>query len=182
LFDPYTGADLGDPRPWVDRVFGWLTDFHDNLLSGLMGRIVNGFGALVLVLMSLMGAVLWWPGIANWPRSTRILWGARFARVNWDVHSALGFWCYLFVLIWGISGIQLCFPGALDFVFGSEVRYWLTQLHFGRFNVVTEGIWTIVGLAPAILAVTGALMWWNRVLKKKVRRSQDRKATVAASV
>lgn len=173
LFDPYTGAALSDRRPWADRALNFLADLHDNLLLGLTGRILNGLGALLLVLMSLTGAVLWWPGIKNWRRSTRVKWNARPARLNWDLHSAIGFWGYVFVLMWGISGVQLCFPGMLDFFLGARVRYWLAALHFGRFNVVTEGIWTVAGLAPALLAVTGALMWWYRVLVKKVRRARS---------
>ncbi len=175
-FDPYTGADLGDDRRWMDRVLDWLTDLHDNLLAGVTGRMLNGLGAFLLVLMSATGGVIWWPGVKNWRRSTRVSWKARPARLNWDLHSAVGFWCYLFVLTWGISGFCLCFPGTLDFLFGFHVRYWLTNLHFGRFNLVTETMWTIAGLAPAFLAVTGALMWWNRVLSKKFRRPRDRKA------
>jgi uncharacterized iron-regulated membrane protein len=170
VIDPYTGADLGNPEPAINRAFGWLADLHDNLLSGLTGRILNGVGSSLLVLLSLTGAVIWWPGIQNWRRSTSIKWSARFARLNWDLHSAVGFWCYLFVLVWGISGICLCFPGTLDFVLNSQVRSWITRLHFGRFNPLTEAVWTVVGLAPAVLAATGALMWWNRVLSKKVRR------------
>lgn len=169
LFDPYTGAELGDPLPTVNRALGWLVDLHDNLLSGLTGRTLNGLGSFLLVLLSLSGTLIWWPGIKNWRRSTRIKWRARFARVNWDLHSAVGFWCSILVLIWGISGICLCFPGALDFLLNSHVRLWITRLHFGRFNGFTEVIWTILGLAPAALAGTGALMWWNRVLSKKVR-------------
>ncbi|HUA20476.1 MAG TPA: PepSY domain-containing protein [Bryobacteraceae bacterium] len=178
--DPYTGAVLGDPRPRVVRVLDWLTDLHDNLLSGFIGRTLNGLGALLLVVMSLTGAVIWWPGSRNWRRSTRVQWGARFARLNWDLHSAIGFWCYAFVLIWGVSGFLLCFPGTVDALLGGHVRYWLTRLHFGRFNLLLEGVWTLLGLAPAALAVTGALMWWNRVLSKKVKRSHKQKESVAA--
>jgi uncharacterized iron-regulated membrane protein len=79
------------------------------------------------------------------------------------------------VLVWGISGIYFCFP-ALSFnpqihVMGGTFLSLLTQLHFGRFNWFTEALWTVVGLIPAASAVTGALMWWNRVLRKKFRRA-----------
>jgi len=169
LFDPYSGADLGDPRPRLARFVGWLADLHDNLLSGLTGRTINGIGASLLVLLSCTGTIIWWPGIKNWRRSMTINRSARFARVNWDLHSAVGFWCSVWVLIWGISGFCLCFPGVLDFLLGSELRLWITRVHFGRFNRATEALWTVLGLAPAVLAVTGALMWWNRVLSKKVQ-------------
>ncbi len=173
LFDPYTGSDLGDPVGTADHVLGWLTDLHDNLLSGVMGRIVNGAGSMVLVFLSLTGAVVWWPGVKNWRRSMRVNWDARFARLNWDLHSAAGFWFYLFVLVWGVSGILLCFPGAFDAIFVSRLRLWMTRLHFGRFNVLTEVLWTVFGLSPAFLAATGILMWWNRVLRKKFHRRRN---------
>lgn len=173
LFDPYTGADLGNLGSAPDHVLGWLADLHDNLLLGLTGRMLNGVGAILLVLLSLTGMILWWPGIKNWRRSMTIKRRARFARFNWDLHSAVGFWCSLFLLTWGISGICLCFPGILDSILGNEFRSWITRLHFGRFNGATEALWILLGLAPAVLASSGALMWWNRVLSKKVRHWQE---------
>lgn len=170
LFDPYTGKDLGDPRPAVIRLLAWLADLHDNLLAGLAGRTFNGIGAFLLTVLWATGAVIWWPGIKNWRRSLRIQPKARFARLNWDLHSAVGFWCGIFVLIWGVSGFCLCFPGTLDSFFGIQLRLWLTRLHFGRFNGATEALWTVLGLAPGILAVTGALMWWQRVFRKRLHR------------
>ena len=34
-------------------------------------------------------------------------------------------------------------------------------------------IWAIFGLAPAAMFVTGAMMWWNRVLRRKRKLSSD---------
>jgi uncharacterized iron-regulated membrane protein len=184
LFDPYTGADLGDPHSAIERAIIWLTDFHDNLLGGRTGRYMNGIGSCVVTLLGLTGAILWWPGIKNWRRSTTIKWDARFPRLNWDLHSAVGFWCWLFVMVWGISGIYFCFPALFGpgvHIFAGLFLSWLTQLHFGRFNGATEALWTVVGFVPAISAVTGALMWWNRVLRKKVRRPYRHATPAAAS-
>jgi uncharacterized iron-regulated membrane protein len=174
LFDPYTGLDLGNRYSVAQQIFTWLTGLHDVLLGGRTGGFVNGIGSCLLTLLALTGAVIWWPGIKNWRRSTTISWKGRFPRLNWDLHSAMGFWCWLFVLVWGISGIYFCFP-ALSFSPGIHVMAGsflplLTELHFGRFNWFTEVLWTIIGLVPAASAVTGALMWWNRVLRKKFRR------------
>jgi uncharacterized iron-regulated membrane protein len=38
LFDPYTGRDLGESRPYSIQFVGWLVDLHVNLLSGTLGR------------------------------------------------------------------------------------------------------------------------------------------------
>ena len=42
-------------------------------------------------------------------------------------------------------------------------------LHFGRYNAFWEGVWVVLGLVPAVLFVTGAVMWWKRVLSKGPR-------------
>ena len=57
LYDPYTGANLGDPRSVLERALGWLADLHDDLLAGGTGRVVNGVGATLVVLLSVTGGV-----------------------------------------------------------------------------------------------------------------------------
>src|SRR5216684_4337099 len=59
LFDPYTGADLGDPHSAMDRTIEWLVDLHDNLLEGETGRLANGIGSSLVTLLSLTGVILW---------------------------------------------------------------------------------------------------------------------------
>jgi uncharacterized iron-regulated membrane protein len=167
LFDPYTGVDLGDPRSPIARMVEWLVDLHDNLLTGASGRFVSGIGAFLVTLVSLTGVVIWWPGIKNWRRSLTVR-RAKFVRFNWDLHSAMGFWCSSFLLLWGISGMCLCFPGVLNPLLSHEIIYWITRLHFGGFNWATKAIWTILGLTPAIPSITGTLMWYSRVLRKKI--------------
>ena len=54
------------------------------------------------------------------------------------------------------------------------------RLHFGDFGVVMKLVWVHMGVVPALLAVTGALMWWNRVLSKKFAQAQ-RKPQLATS-
>jgi uncharacterized iron-regulated membrane protein len=51
---------------------------------------------------------------------------------------------------------------------GDKLLMWAYTVHFGDFGgLPTKLIWAVVGLIPAGLTVTGYLMWWNRVLKKK---------------
>jgi uncharacterized iron-regulated membrane protein len=33
-------------------------------------------------------------------------------------------------------------------------------------------LWAFVGLAPAVIFVTGAIMWWNRVVRRR-RTARD---------
>jgi uncharacterized iron-regulated membrane protein len=178
LFNPYTGADLGDPLSPAVRAMEWLSDLHDNLLGGKKGRAVNGVGAICCTVLALTGAIIWWPGIYSWRRGLTIKWNAKFARWNYDVHSALGFWLLLFVFMWGVTGIYLSFEAPVYALFNwldpndNYTDTFLQQfefLHFGRYNAFWEGVWVVLGLVPAVLFVTGAVMWWKRVLSKGPR-------------
>ena len=37
----------------------------------------------------------------------------------------------------------------------------------GLCDQTTKAIWAVFGLAPAAMFVTGAIMWWNRVLRPR---------------
>ena len=181
LFNPYTGADLGDSIRKGFRFVLWLADLHDNLLYAKTGRLINAAGGIFTVLLGLTGAVIWWPGIDTWRRGLSFRWKTNPKGINWTLHSALGFWTFAFFFMWAISGIYLSIPStfnaAVDFLeplnassrslrFGDQVLYWLAQAHFGRFaGVPVKIIWTVIGLTPAALFLTGMLMWWKRVLK-----------------
>ena len=181
LFDPYTGADLGDRYTVLEHVFAWLTDLHNDLLGGKTGRLVNGMASCLLTLLSLTGAILWWPGLKQWRRSTKVKWDAHFPRLTWDLHSAIGFWFWLLLFVWGISGIYFCLPAVLGPPihpldrFGDSSPFFtlITRLHMGDFDRWTKVVWSFLGLVPSVSAVTGALMWWNRVLRKRFRRSRQ---------
>jgi uncharacterized iron-regulated membrane protein len=178
-FNPYTGQDMGDPISRTVHFVDWLVDFHDNLGSHRTGRFWNGVGAIVVTLTSLAGIILWWPGIKNWRRSAFISWKVRFPLFNWRLHSVIGLWCSVWVLLWGLSGIYFTFPDPFIAALGDSSRFvdWIVRLHFGRFGRVGRAtplqlslsmLWVILGLAPAVLTATGFLMWWNRVLRRRL--------------
>jgi uncharacterized iron-regulated membrane protein len=153
----------------------WLVKLHENLLLGSTGRAVNGMGALCLIALCLTGAIIWWPGVKNWRHSLTVSWGAHFARISWDLHSALGFWCFFFILLWGISGAYFAFPHLFDALllidpadrFADQGLFWLSRLHFGRFAWFTEALWMLLGLTPAVLAFTGVFICCRRIMFKK---------------
>ena len=153
----------------------WVVDLHENLLFGRNGRFVNGIGAICLILLCLTGAVIWWPGVSNWRRALTVNWRSLFARFSWDLHSALGFWSFPFVLMWGISGLYFTFPQPFDFVLGpigvgnrftDETLLWLSLLHFGRFGLFAEALWALLGLVPAVLSLTGVFLCCRRMIYK----------------
>src|SRR5579885_487211 len=168
-------------NPQVVAAVESLVAFHSNLLSGDAGRLSNGVGAIVVTLLCLTGIVIWWPGVDHWRRSLTVGPKLSFARMNWDLHNALGFWTFLFVLMWGISGIYFAFPDAFNRMvdaingpdsgnklrFGDQVLTGISNLHFGRFSLFTESIWVVVGLVPAVLSFTGMFMCCHRILIRK---------------
>jgi uncharacterized iron-regulated membrane protein len=194
LFNPYTGADLGNSLRTGFFVVEWIGDLHDNLLYQPVGRFINGIGGLIVTLLCLTGAVIWWPGIDSWRRSLTVSWKAAPKRFNWTLHSAFGFWSIAFIFMWGISGVYLALPqpfeAAVNFFqpvgkpsrhvpFGDQVLFWLTRLHIGRFGgLPMKLVWTVFGLAPVVLAITGILIWWNSVLGPKMRRTQAVQAQI----
>jgi uncharacterized iron-regulated membrane protein len=208
LFDPRSGSDLGDSVATGIRLVSKLIDLHDNLLAGETGRRVNGIGALALLALAGSGLVIWWPGIKNWRRSLTLHRGLGWKRLTWHLHSMIGFWSLGFILLFGVSGVYLGIPDSVQdladrlepmtaanagFRIVDRVIYWLAFLHFGRINGIgipcsgpglcdqtTKAIWATFGLAPAVMFVTGAIMWWNRVLRRRLanagaaKRRQER--------
>lgn len=189
LFNPYTGEDLGDSiRPGL-RLMLWLVDFHDNLLAGSKGRKMNGLGGGLTTLLCITGIIIWWPGIAAWRKSLSFRWAVNPKGINWVWHSALGFWAFLFCFMWALTGIYLSIPETFNSIvdyfepgappqgklrFGDQFLYWLAQAHFGRFSGLgVKTVWTILGLAPVLLFITGLVMWWQRVLWPWMRRGKE---------
>ena len=171
-----------------------LIDLHDNLLSGPTGRTINGAGAIAVLLMVLTGAVIWWPGSARWRENLTLHRGVGWRRFTWQLHGVFGFWSFAFLLVLALSGMYLCFPDQFSALadwlepptnatagtrFVDSALYWLAYLHFGRINGIgipchgpgvcdqaTKAVWAIVGAIPAAMFVTGAIMWWNRVVRR----------------
>ena len=259
--DPVTTRILGS----TDRHF-WISvtrQLHVRLLAGQAGLYINGTGAFVLLLLAGLGIVLWWPGVKHWSRPFRVDFRRKWSRINFDVHSALGFWALFFICVWGVSGVYLVWPdqfvSILDritpikagmcpvvrvpvtpeshaeigpmirkaeslkpashvlevelpqengdplvvvtgtgdefnhavFAFfdpatgeflkswqrgsGSTVAVkslrWMVDLHFGEsWGLAVKLLWAILGLTLPALAITGAVMYWNRFLSKKLRK------------
>lgn len=106
------------PQTWqvvgtADREASWLEtveQFHVNLLLGRNGRLWNGIGASILLLLAFTGIVLWWPGIRNWTRGLKVDFRKSWKRINWDLHSVMGFWALFFTLTWALTGMYFTWP------------------------------------------------------------------------
>jgi uncharacterized iron-regulated membrane protein len=187
LFDPYTGADLGDAEPPATLMFEKVAQFHDNLLGDREGRAINGVGGAILVIMSLSGMVIWWPGIRNLKRGLTIRFTRNWKRLNWDFHSVVGFWTFAFVFMWALTSVYMVFPdpflAVVDFIqppsddvpirMGDTVLEWFARVHIGRFaGIKTKITWGVIGMVPPVLFVTGVIMWWNRKVRGWIRTDE----------
>ena len=114
------------------------------------------------------------------------------------------------MLVFGVSGAYLSIPQPLQNLadrlepptaanaglrIGDRVIYWLAFLHFGRINGIgipcggpgfcdqtTKAIWALFGLAPAAMFVTGAIMWWNRVLRPRLAHGRIAATPIQRSI
>ena len=193
LFDPRNGSDLGDSVPTGIRLVSKLIDLHDNLLAGATGRKVNGFGALAVLASGSDGSgdlVAGRQDLASQPdaASRRGMEALDLAPAQHD--RLLEPWIYFGVCgERDLSRFPEPFQSLADRLepltaanagarIGDRVIYWLAFLHFGRINGIgipcsgpglcdqtTKAIWAVFGLAPAAMFMTGAIMWWNRVLR-----------------
>ena len=194
-FNKYTGADMGLTRPWSIRAMEWMTDLHDNLLAGETGRKINAlFGALTC-LLCITGLVIWWRGSGAWYKGLYFNPGHGWKRINFDLHASLGLWSIWLLFIWGLTGVYFAYPEPFNRIVdyfepgfqpgrrGDAVIAWFVRMHFGRYGGTGVRItYFIVGLTPAVMFITGAYMWWNRVLRRWVAetRAQRHRPTFAA--
>ena len=266
LLDPVTAEVLGElPDRSVVRT---LQDLHFDLLAGPTGRVVNGIGALCLLLLCLTGVFVWWPERSGWRRALSVDWRRPWRRVTWELHGAVGIWTLVLTAGWAVTGAYFVFPdqfraavnrispltaavrpppsnpeGAASgagptwrelidrarplepdaFVarvvvpagdeapfqvlftdhrpsrlgarhlrtvyldqytgerltappagrrtLGDAVIALVGPVHFGNFGGVgVRVVWLVTGLAPAVLGVTGLVLWWTRVAAPGWRR------------
>ena len=103
---------------YSDGLVNKLIHLHTELFLGERGSQMLGCVAIVVLLMTLSGYLLWWPGKSGWKRAIRIDWKARWPRLNWDLHNAVGFFGGPFLILQGATalGLTLLMP-----VLGSTV-------------------------------------------------------------
>lgn len=271
---PYTGRILGE-RAAHSYPLGWLFFWHTRLLSGRTGQLVIGALGALLFALAVSGIILWWPRrpAAIGP-SLSIALRSGSARLNFDLHRAVGFYASWLLLVASFTGLSLVFPlafqrglevatrsapgpaaprarsapelpslpvdtlltiaeraqpaGAVSYIYaasgepGSTVRIRkrlpgelhqngksfvhldprtgavlliedgrgaslggrvysaLYSIHTGAaLGLPTRLLAMMTGLAPALLAVTGAAVWWRR---RRVRRMTRRAVRTAAAL
>ena len=111
-YDPYTGNELSTQNKACTAFFDFVLDLHRFLLMGKSGKLINGIAILIFVFMLLSGFVLWMPKkLKLLKKSLSVRWSARFYRLNYDLHSVLGFTLCCYYFSWLSLGFMFLFTG-----------------------------------------------------------------------
>ncbi|MES2220882.1 MAG: PepSY-associated TM helix domain-containing protein, partial [Acidobacteriota bacterium] len=115
--DPYSRQIIGtldSSKSW----WVWMRQLHIKLLAGRTGSLVNGIGSIFLLLLCITGLVIWWPGVKLWTRGFKVNFRLSWKRINYDLHSATGFWTLLVLSMWAVTGIYLIWAAPIQSVVG----------------------------------------------------------------
>ena len=122
FLNPYTGKVL-EVKNMDEDFFRIIIMGHYYLwLPPAIGQPIVATGTLIFVVLLITGLVLWWPkNKAARKQRFGVKWTAKWRRVNYDLHSVLGFymtWVIIFIsftgLVWG-------------FQWFAQSAYWVTS-------------------------------------------------------
>lgn len=104
--NPYT-AEVLEVRDMDNDFFAFVLKGHFYLwLPPQIGKPVVASSTLVFVCLLISGLILWWPRRKkDVKQRLTIKWNARWRRVNYDVHSVLGFYAHVIALILALTGL-----------------------------------------------------------------------------
>jgi uncharacterized iron-regulated membrane protein len=104
FINPYTGTILCQ-YDYQHRFLQKIYDLHANLLGGQQGRTVNAWFAILLLIVSIAGLLLWWRGRKYWWLGFEYRLQGSWKRQSWDLHNLCGFFFFLPLLLLAITGI-----------------------------------------------------------------------------
>lgn len=264
FIDQYSGQILVQYN-YNHRFLQKIYELHDNLLGAVadrkaVGRKINAWFAILLMIVSAAGILLWWRGAKYWNKGFEYKVGSSWKRQNWDFHNLFGFFFFLPLLLLAVTGIYYAYdsqyaaiaaflthgpatmhvprasgpgwrsldeiiasteakvpncpitivqfavrtgdsfvvrvhcPGdphavGLSYVYvdpataqvtgvdrffdaplGVRIIRLMTPLHYGDVGgLPTRILWIFIGFIPAMMFITGLLMWWNRSLGRRWR-------------
>jgi uncharacterized iron-regulated membrane protein len=111
--NPYTLQVIGIRNLKTD-FFDWIVELHMNLHMGNAGSEIVKWNVLIFFVLCVSGLIVWWPKQKRFfKQATRINFKTKNRkRLNWDLHSVLGFYALLVLLIISLTGIFWVFDWA----------------------------------------------------------------------
>ena len=84
--------------------------FHRTLFLPY-GEKITGTATLVFLVMVITGIILWWPrNAAAKKQRFKIKWGASPKRLQYDLHSVIGFYVSWIAILFIVTGLNFSFP------------------------------------------------------------------------
>ncbi len=106
--NPYTGTIIGARNTTTDFLSVVLR-LHRTLLLGEVGKQIIKWNVLIFFILCISGLVLWWPKQKKFfKRAVTINFKTKnWKAFNWDLHSVLGFYGLLLLLLISLTGKNL---------------------------------------------------------------------------
>jgi len=91
---------------------------HRTLLLGEVGKQIIKWNVLIFFILCISGLVLWWPKQKKFfKRAVTInLKTKNWKAINWDLHSVLGFYGLLLLLLISLTGMFFAFDSVKNWV------------------------------------------------------------------
>ncbi len=104
--NPYTGVVIGARNLKAD-FFSVILDIHLHLMMGKFGEQLVKWNVLIFFILCVSGLILWWPKQKRFfKKAVTINFKTKnWKRVNWDLHSVLGFYGLVVLLIIALTGM-----------------------------------------------------------------------------
>lgn len=104
--DPYTAKINGTINLKSDFYTVVLT-LHTHLLMGEVGGTIIKANVLIFFIMCVSGLILWWPKQKRFFKQAATInfKTQNWRRLNWDLHSVLGFYALLVLLVISLTGM-----------------------------------------------------------------------------
>jgi uncharacterized iron-regulated membrane protein len=115
--DPYT-LQVAGVRNLKNDFFDWILDMHRHLRWGKTGSQIIKWNVLIFFMLCITGLIIWWPKQKRFlKQAVTIKFRTKNRkRLNWDLHSVLGFYSLAILLIISLTGIFWMFDWARDTV------------------------------------------------------------------
>lgn len=108
------GAEDAEAGIWESRLAVSRAQYgHMDLLLGMGGHLLNGYGALLCGGLLLSGLWLWWPALRafrkQWAARVRVQRGASYRRLIHDLHNVFGIYAVPVLLVSVLTGAMFVF-------------------------------------------------------------------------
>ena len=115
--NPYSLQILG-VRNLENDFFKFILDLHLSLKMGEIGGQIIKWNVLIFLVLCISGFILWLPKQRRfWKQAMTIKWRTKnWKRLNWDLHSVLGFYGLFILIMVSLTGVFWVFDSAKGLV------------------------------------------------------------------